>query len=150
VVVPQRIGLGVSYTKVNKFTVGFDYMNQDWRKFKSFDRSSQSVQNAHFLAVGAQFIPDINSVENYLKRITYRVGFEYDRTPYRVKDEPIDEFGINFGVSLPVSGFSNLNFGFEYGQIGATRNGLIKEEYFKFTVGASFNSNRWKRLPRFN
>jgi len=150
VVIPARLGLGISYSKQNSFTIGFDYLNQNWTNYRSFDQEFTSFQNSHSFALGAEFIPDISSAENYLKRITYRFGLEFDKTPYMVQNESINEFGINFGLSMPVSGFSNVNLAFKYGQLGTTDSGLIKEEYFNFAIGASFNTNRWKKLPRFN
>jgi hypothetical protein len=82
--------------------------------------------------------------------VTYQFGFNYAQTPVRINNVNIDDFGINFGVSLPVGNSSILNVGFKYGQLGTTSNGLIREDYFKINLGMTFNdrSYGWYRNQR--
>ena len=45
----------------------------------------------------------------------------------------INEFGISFGVGLPVGKeLSTFNLGFEIGKRGTIDSGLVKENYFNF------------------
>jgi hypothetical protein len=62
-----------------------------------------------------------------------------------LNNEHITEFGISFGMGLPIgsrSGFSNANIGLEYGQRGTTNNGLIQESFFSLSIGLSLN-DKW-------
>ena len=78
-------------------------------------------------------------VQSYLSRVTYQFGFNYEKTPIQINNTIIDDFGINFGVSLPVGNASIFNFGFRYGQMGTTSDGLIQEDYFRINLGMTFN-----------
>ena len=89
-------------------------------------------------------------VRSYLKRITFRAGVSFEEKPYVLQDTQINEFGINFGWSLPVSRFSNLDFGLMVGNRGTTNNNLVREDFFKVYFGATFNDNRWFIRPKFN
>lgn len=63
-----------------------------------------------------------------------------------VNNEDITDFGITFGVGLPLDAtndpFSNINIGFEIGKRGTTSADLIQENYFKINLGISLNA-KW-------
>jgi hypothetical protein len=148
---PANLGAGISYGRANKWLVGFDYKTQDWN---SFDGSQSSIPEnfakSRKYILGTEFTPDVTSLTNYAKRITYRFGLSYYETPYVVNGTQISEFGINFGWSLPVARFSTLDFGFQVGNRGTLDNNLIREDYFRIFFGATFNDNRWFVRPKFN
>ena len=49
-----------------------------------------------------------------------------------INGKEINNFGITFGLGLPLGGsFSNINLGFELGRRGTTDADLIEESYFK-------------------
>lgn len=147
---PQKFGGGLSLTKGYKWTFGVDYYSRDWSKFKSDFGEEQDLTKSYEIIVGGEFTPDLFSVSSYLDRVTYQFGFNYEQTPVRINNVNIDDFGINFGVSLPVGNSSIFNVGFKYGQLGTTSNGLIKENYFKLNLGMTFNdrSYGWYRNQR--
>ena len=139
---PSRLGFGLSYEMLYKFTVGADIHLSNWSDFQDFEQRNASLVDNYTLNVGAEFTPDITSVESYFKRVTYRLGFEYQTTPFEVAEQQLDDFGINFGASFPVKGLSTMNLAFKYGQRGTTDDGLIEENYFRVYFGISFN-DRW-------
>lgn len=135
---PQRLGFGMSFQKLDKYTIGVDVETQAWS-----DVSKAQPFNDFFkLSVGANWVPDVRSVNSYLERTRYYIGFNYQKSPYIVNNQGLTEFGINFGASLPVSGYSSIDLAFKVGQLGETSNGLIKESYFKIVLGATIN-DRW-------
>jgi hypothetical protein len=142
VYLPPNIGVGISLAKDLKWMIGVDFSTRDWSLYEDFDGKSDLLTQSYKGAIGLELIPDIQSVSSYLSRIVYRAGFSYEQTPYIVNDIKIEQFGINFGISLPVSRASLLNLGFQYGQRGQTEDGLIKESYYRMTLGISFN-DRW-------
>lgn len=93
--------------------------------------------------VGGYYIPDYDSFSSYLKRIVYRAGFRYENTGLIVNDKDINNYGMNFGLGLPL-GNSKLDLGFEFGKRGTTTNNLIQENYFNLSVGISI-SDKWFR-----
>ena len=149
-VLPQKFGYGLSLSKKYKWTFGLDYYSRNWSQFKSDFDDEQALSNSYALILGGEFTPDFFSVTSYLKRVTYQFGFNYEQTPIKINNTKIDDFGINFGVSLPFGQGSVLNLGFKYGQLGTTQNGLIREDYIKFNLGMTFNdrSYGWYRNQR--
>ena len=149
VVLPQKVGIGLALDKYLKYTVAFDFTMQDWADFQMYqadestgERSNDGMQNSYTLALGGQYIPDVTSVNSYLKRITYRAGLRYQRTPFQVNETQISDMGVSLGFSLPMSNLSSLNLALEAGVRGTTDNNLVRENYFKGTLGIGFN-DRW-------
>lgn len=98
-------------------------------------------------SVGGFYIPKINSF-NYFERITYRAGFNYKKTGLIVNDTEINQYGMSFGVSLPMGlKLSNVNLGFEIGKRGTTDNGLIEENFYNFRLSLSLN-DKWFRKQK--
>lgn len=143
---PSTLGIGLSYEKSYHWTIGADLLLSDWSEYQGFVGNgvggNEDFQNTYSIAIGAEYIPDISSVDNYLKRMVYRAGITHERSPYKVNNEYIKDFGINFGVSFPVRNFSSFNLAFQLGQRGTTEKGLIKEKYFNVHLGVTFN-DRW-------
>ncbi len=136
---PPNYGFGLSFTKMNKWTFGIDYYMRDWTKYKSDFGGNDPFTNSYKIIVGGELTPDITSVTSYMKRVTYLFGFNIEQTPILINNTNIDDFGINFGVSLPVGNASIFNLALKYGQLGTTSNGLIREDYVKINLGMTFN-----------
>ncbi len=140
---PQKFGGGLSITKIYKWTFGVDFYSQDWTKYKSDFGAENGFTNSYEIIVGGEFTPDFFSATSYLKRVTYQFGFNYEQTPVMINNTNIDDFGINFGVSLPVGSASIFTVGFNYGQQGTVSDGLVKEDYFKIRLGMTFNDRSY-------
>lgn len=146
---PQKFGYGLTFSKEYKWTFGIDLFTRDWSEFKSDFGNEQPLTNSYKIIAGGEFTPDFFSPSSYMKRVTYQFGFNYEQTPIMINNTNIDDFGINFGVSLPFAN-SIFNVGFKYGQLGTTTDGLIKEDYFGINLGMTFNdrSYGWYRNQR--
>lgn len=140
---PNKIGYGVTYEKINKFAIGVEAQFQDFTDFRDFNASEGNLQNAFKLALGGQYIPNAFSMESMLSRSTFRAGLEYERLPYLLNQNQIDDIGINFGTSIPVYSLSLLNVAVKVGTRGTVSDGLVRENYFKVSLGISINDNSW-------
>ncbi|MEO9482670.1 MAG: hypothetical protein ABJG47_04465 [Ekhidna sp.] len=136
---PSTIGFGMSYEKLNQYKLGFDIESHQW---SSAGSDLEEYNNSFKFALGFEWVPDYDNVNSYFKRAKYFAGFNYQKLPYIVNNQALIDFGINFGASLPVSGYSSLDLAFKWGQLGESTNGLIKETYFKVVLGATVN-DRW-------
>ena len=143
IILPSQYGFGISLEKPLKYSVGVDFQMFNWTEFRNFEGSNDGLKDGYKVTLGGEFIPDISSVDSYLKRVIYRLGGSYQLYPFNINDQQIDGYGLNFGTSLPVFNFSSINLAVEYGQRGTSKNGLIKESYFQIFLGATFNDNRW-------
>ncbi|MEO9662776.1 MAG: hypothetical protein ABJG16_16280 [Maribacter dokdonensis] len=150
--IPTTTTLGIGYGEDYKWFVGAEYSFQEMSSFENAFLGSANVayEDASSFAFGAFLTPDHDSFTSYLKRVTYRAGLRLDKTGMLVNDVDINNFGITFGLGLPLGrSFSNLNLGFEFGRRGTTRADLIEESYFKFNVGLSLN-DRWFQKRKIN
>ena len=142
---PASIGTGLSYEKLYHYTIGADFKWQNWENYRGFEgNTGDNLGKSYRIAVGGEWIPNFAStkVGTYYKRMTYRMGLQYEKTPFVVNGENINDFGINFGVTLPVRNASSIHTSFSFGQRGTTENDLVRERYFRIGLGITFN-DRW-------
>ena len=147
---PTETIFGIGLGKTNKWYAAVNYKMQDALIATGyFDNSAQSFQygESNRISAGGYFIPKINSITSYWQRVTYRGGVKFEKLGLLVNGTPgsntftsIDDFGISFGLGLPLGNrLSNVNVGFEYGKKGTTSNGLLEENYFNFRLSLSLN-----------
>jgi hypothetical protein len=88
-------------------------------------------------SIGAYYIPDSSSLTSYWKRVKYRFGIRNEVKSILLNNLPVNQFSLNLGLGLPISGLSKANLGLEIGKIG--NDDLIKENYFSLRLGLSLN-----------
>ncbi len=145
-----KVGTGIGMPK--KWFVGAEYVYLDSGDFTEalFTRDDAEYSSASKYRLGGYYIPKYNSLTSYFSRVVYRAGFRYEETGLNINNESIDEFGISFGVGLPVGRlFSNANIGIEYGQRGTKDFGLVREDFFNVSISLSLN-DKWFRKIKFN
>lgn len=149
---PSRISFGAGFGQPLKWFLGAEYTYQNTKKFSNpiFSVDNTTFVNASNISVGGFFVPDYDSFSKYWKRMTYRAGLHYENTGLEINNETINEFGISFGVGLPVgSVFSNANLGFELGKRGTTNQNLIQENFVNVNISLSLN-DRWFQKLKYN
>lgn len=147
---PSQFTIGAGIGKPKYWGIGAEYTNQKTSNFtnRSFTIDNVTYNDASKFRLGGYYIPNYNSFGNYFQRVVYRAGARYEQTGLNVNGHDINEFGISFGLGLPVGRlFSNANIGFEIGRRGTTDFGLIQENFFNTFLSFSLN-DRWfeKRL----
>ena len=148
--IPTTATLGLGYGEKKKWFLGAEYSFQKMSTFSNdfIEVANLVYEDASSIAAGGFFIPDHSSFSSYLKRVTYRAGFRFDKTGMLINNEEINNFGITFGFGLPMRGsYSNVNIGLELGKRGTTNANLIEENYFKVNVGLSLN-DLWFRKKK--
>ncbi len=149
---PSKTSFGIGIGRPRKWFAGIDYT---FLKASEFDNDFVSVDNATYkdasaISIGGFFIPKYDSFSSYFKRVVYRAGVRFEETGLVVNNEPINEFGISFGVGVPVGRFfSNANVAFEIGQRGTTASSLVQENFFNVNISLSLN-DRWFEKRKFN
>ena len=147
-VMPADFGAGIILRKSNRWLVAADYTWQNWENYTLFDRSD-SLKNSMGASVGAQFNPESTTLSPYWRKMRYRFGIRYSQTYLELNDNQLNEFGISFGLGLPLSRTrSTINFGMEIGRRGTTANNLIEETFFRFSAGFSI-MERWFEQRRY-
>lgn len=132
---PLMYGIGISYVKDDKFEINADFYHQDWEEAKFLGEKAKFLTDLNKFAVGAEWIPDKFSIKNYYSRIAYRIGFNYEETYLVFNNQQIKQFGISFGVGLPVyRSKSTINVAAEFGKKGTTENNLVLENYARINL----------------
>ena len=132
--IPERYSFGFTAGIKDKLTVGVDYSYQDWSAIQSLNVNDNYTTD-QTLRLGIEYIPDSRSLRNYLKRIKYRAGFYHNNSYLKLNGEQIENYGITFGLGLPIANNkTSINISCAYGKNGTTNYGLIEENYFKFGI----------------
>ncbi|MBT8394552.1 MAG: hypothetical protein HKO81_10680 [Flavobacteriaceae bacterium] len=150
--IPSRLSFGAGLGQPKKWFLGAEYTSQNTSEFyNDFLGSAGSVyEDGSTFSFGGFIIPNYKSLTSYWKRIVYRAGVKFENTGLNINSETINEFGISFGVGLPVGRvFSNTNFGLEIGKRGTTNNNLIKENFINVQLSLSLN-DRWFEKRKFD
>ena len=152
--IPSRLSFGAGIGNPKSWFVGAEYTLQNTSSFSNpiFNNEISTFENASEIAIGGFYIPDYDAFSGYFKRVVYRAGVNFANTGLVVKNESIKEFGISFGLGLPIGNrslFSNANFGLEIGRRGTTNNNLVQENFVNFNLSLSLNS-RWFRQRKYN
>ena len=150
---PIKTNFGVGIGKFDKWYVGLEYENQEAIETSGFLNKSNAAYrygNSNRFSVGGYYLPKINSISSYWERVTYRAGLRLEKTGLLGDGSglssnftPVDDFGISFGVGLPLKQLSSLNMSFEFGKKGTTDNNLIQENYFNFRLSLSLTDTNW-------
>lgn len=137
---PWSIGAGIAYQWGNKLTAGVDFTYQPWSTAK-FDGiggfNKQSFANRYKGAVGVEFTPATRG--NYFKRISYRIGANYERDYVMVGPNHVKEYGLSCGFGLPTPVRTAVNLGFEYRHRNSSPVKTVAEDYFLVTLGVAID-----------
>lgn len=144
--IPTNFTIGTGIGKQNKWLVGAEMSFTENSKLSNrFSDVYTAYKNGQRLSIGGYYIPKFDAFSNYFKRVVYRAGFKYENTGLELNGKAIKEYGINFGVGLPV-GVSKVDIGFEVGKMGTTTNNLIQENFFNISIGLSLSDKWFKKI----
>jgi hypothetical protein len=148
--------IGVSFLRDYKFKVGVDFRYQAWSQYEGYEANAASeLDDSWRLGLGAEVIPNIKKYNKFFSKLKYRAGFYYSKTNISIRNQDINEFGIDFGIGVPMfnrfsgdEGFMQsyitypFNIGFQIGRRGTTNDNLIQENFVRLRLGFSLN-DKW-------
>ena len=149
-VLPGEIHAGFYYNDKYKLQFGGQYSLVSWSKYKN-SAKPEILQNASHISFGAAYCPDIESLDNFLKRVTYRVGFRFGNDPRSFQNEQVKDFSVTFGAGVPFvyqRKVSFVNFAVEMGNIGLKDN--LKSKYVQLKLGFTLNDDEWFLKSKYN
>lgn len=146
---PLAFGGGASIRKAGRWMFGVDGQWQNWSEY-TFMGVSDSLTNSIRVSAGGWFIPSEKPNSGILRRTTWLFGTHYYSNYLELKNSPLVQYGISFGMSMPVRRTRTaLNLSFEVGRTGTTDNQLIEETYGKIKIGVNI-SERWFTKRKFD
>lgn len=154
-----ELGLGITLNFRNKLRASFDYTRSDWRNSGMDSAKGFAVSDAHqsfensvreSYKLGFEYVPNISDVRYYHKRMAYRAGAYFNNEYYTVAGRPVNTAGITLGATLPVFRWYNgLSIAVDIGQRGPFSGSLVRENYFKISVGVNL-FDIWFQQPRYD
>jgi len=149
ITLPQTLSAGISYGRAEYWTVATDFTFLDYSQYRDINGDKNGATDGWKWAIGGEVTPDPYSVSSYLKRMTYRTGVSLEKYPYLINGNTLQDMAVNFGFSMPVSRVSNLDFAVKWGKRGDIKTNTLSENYFKVSLGVTFN-DQWFIKRRFD
>ena len=146
--IPERMGVGIAFGIPQKLIFTGDFYKQDWTGAMSGENFATTNRTSmHF---GLEYIPDVEAIRGYHKYMSYRAGGYYTKSYLMVNGQQLEDYGITFGVGLPVKTLrSSINVAFTLGTRGTTEYNLVKENYGIITFNVTLH-DLWFRKRRFD
>lgn len=147
---PSEYSFGITYLSGANFALGFDYGRTNWSKYFN-PADPETLNNTNRYSIGGYYRPNPSSITSFFSRIYYRFGLYYREDPRFIESQDLNTYGISLGVGLPLAfqrKISHLNIGFEYGSRGAVE--VLRERFFKISLGFTFNDDEWFIKRKFN
>ena len=148
ILLPPTLGMGLAFSNGKKWTAGIDYTYSNWNK-ASIPFSNDSLIPAQSVRAGLEYSPNPRDFRRYWKIIKYRIGGHYQSSYYTVNNLPVNDFGISFGVGLPIInrgsgmalmiGKTTFNLAIESGWRGNVQKNFVREQYNIIKFGISVN-----------
>lgn len=151
-----EIGFGLSVSNGERFRANLDYTLSDWSRTGIDSKGGFSVNTSelpfvagkrHSIKGGVEYTPNRNDIRYYTNRISYRAGAYYNNEYYKVAGNEIHNFGITLGATLPIYQWRNgLTVALDLGQRGTTDNALVRERYFRISIGVNLADIWFRRF----
>ena len=144
---PQKIGGGFMLRKLNRYKIQANFDWTQWSKYEDITTGKGTLVNSISASVGFEYAPRRATSSTYWKWVRYRVGAYYAQDNFIVNDSKINQFGMTFGMGLPIArSFSMVNLTLDVGNRGTKANNLIQETYINFTLGFSLYDTWFYRI----
>lgn len=150
---PLQSIIGVGVGKLDKWYVGLEYENQNAFSTSGVLATTSGAyryDSSNRFSIGGFYLPKINSISSYWDRVTYRAGLRMEKTGLLLDGSgantnftEINDFGMSFGLGLPLKRLSTVNLGLEFGKRGTIENNLIEENYFNLRLSLSLTDTNW-------
>ena len=143
-----ELGVGVSLRGGERWRAEVDYTRSDWGRtgidqvagFANKSLSTFTATAAQSVRAGFEFIPNINDVRYYMRRISYKAGAYFNKEYFLLDGNQIHSTGLTFGITLPISNQNTrmnngISLSMDVGQRGRLQGNLVREQYIGFTIG---------------
>lgn len=140
---PMSYSAGLQLVGNNKWSTSINYAATNWSNYTNYGTTDSLAATSYKLSVGAEYTPDAASIDNYLQKVTYRIGGYYGKDPVMLRGTQLDYYAVTAGCTLPFrKNISRVHMSLEVGSRGTKANGLVRENFVRFGVGLSLN-DKW-------
>lgn len=148
---PSEVGFGLTYESLGKLRLSAEYLQTSWSEYENAAKVEQ-FSDSRRMALGLEFIPDIQSYNNNWRRARYRLGVFHAEDPRSNNGQQLTNTGVTLGVGIPIilprQTTSYLNIALEGGRFGASDG--LRETYAQLHFGLTLNDSSWFFKRKFN
>jgi hypothetical protein len=155
---PAQLALGFTlrqnFRRVDDplWRVGAEFRRSWWSGFTDL-RGNDVFTDAWEVRAGGEFTPG-DRPDNNRRPLDYRFGFRYGEGYLAFDGQPLTEFGMTFGLGIPVSyGYgpqraSKIQVALEYGQRGS--DAFYTESFLRGSLGFTLSDSFWFLRSKIN
>jgi hypothetical protein len=133
--IPRSMSTGFSLT-TKRIVMAADYRYQKWSMARG-QASGLSFTDTHKFSSGIALLPTTIAPKNYMELIEYQAGFSVSNSCLMFKNVNPVNYEITVGAGLPLRSGGQVNLGVTWGKQGTINEGLIREDFVRFTLGLS-------------
>ena len=140
--IPAFWGSGMQYNLSQRSSVGFDVLYQNWAQgFKVENKTHDDLFAKYYrFSAGFEHRQSHKLFTSFTEKLDYRAGIFYGKQNYLSLGHAVKEYGISFGLSLPITRFrSRIDLSGLVGQRGSLGPNEYRETFFNF--GITINAN---------
>ncbi|HZV13063.1 MAG TPA: hypothetical protein VFA55_07590 [Candidatus Kapabacteria bacterium] len=138
---PLSYTIGAAY-QVKDILIAGDYIAEDWNSFLVNGVHPDQIQSSNTISLGIERIGSVSPSASGLERWSLRLGGYYSKTYYVINGTPINEIFTTAGVGFPLGLAGYMDAALQYGTLGTTSNGLVKENIFRLNM-TFIMSEKW-------
>ena len=138
---PLAATLGMAIKFSPRFMIGCDIDYQNWQDGYELDgQRIPGIQNSFRIGAGLERGPVSDRFASYFQKMTLRAGAFYGQLNNLSDGNPVNEYGLTFGLGLPIIVNRNqIDISAEFGQRGDVNLNFIEEMFFR--IGFSVSTN---------
>lgn len=152
---PPMFGVGFALKRDYRWLFQADVMAQQWGSLTILD-VNPGLRNSLRATAGFQIQPKPAGRGNFFTAVQYRIGARYHQTSLQFNNVGLNEMAVNLGFAFPLpyrtrlgEPVSRVSLALEAGQRGTIENNLVKESFFRVSLGVTIN-DKWFNRYRFD
>ena len=134
---PRTYSMGISLVHDKKTTFAADYTYENWSAL-NIGGDGWNLINSNRVSAGMEFSKYVQQLGQPAEKSYLQFGGFIGNSYLQVNNTTVNEFGISAGMGGSISGSLLYNLSLEGGKRGTTKAGLIRENFFQFTISLSY------------
>ncbi len=138
--IPSQYNFGLSYKLADRWNVGADFMYQNWATGYKIENETVTSFQAKYYNIGFGFErkQSAKRFTSFGEKLEYRMGGFVRQLSHTSNGNPVKEYGVSFGVSLPIQRFrSHVDFYGIVGKRGNLGHNRYQETFVNFGLSIS-------------
>jgi hypothetical protein len=144
---PVRYGFGVSY-EINRFVIGADASFQDFTGTDYRTTPNVEYRQSQNYSIGAYRKGNTSYSAPYIDKISYKVGFGYQKLYYTFKGNDVNETFGSIGMTFPLPGTGLIESALTLGKRSDSGNLMINESFARLSIDISIGDTWFKPFKR--